>query len=124
MSLDNVGGGIGGSLAGFTILALVASSEVSQASFASFNLQKQYKTMTFNVGVVDGQNENDKRLQPYDTLYVIADEKVVGEYKLTGDMAVQEISVNVANCERLTFWLDHNRDSYSYGIFDAILAIG
>ena len=78
--------------------------------------------MTFNVGVVDGQNENDKRLQPYDTLYVIADEKVVGEYKLTEDMAVQEISVNVANCERLTFWLDHNRDSYSYGIFDAILA--
>ena len=122
MSLDNVGGGIGGSLAGFTILALVASSEVSQASFASFNLQKQYKTMTFNVGVVDGQNENDKRLQPYDTLYVIADEKVVGEYKLTGDMAVQEISVNVANCERLAFWLDHNRDSYSYGIFDIALA--
>ena len=113
-----VAGFVGGALA---LMALAASSEVSQASFACFNLQNQYKTMTFNVGVVDGQNENDKRTQPYDTLYVIADDKVVGEYKLTGDMETMEITVDVANCERLTFWLDHNRDSYSYGIFDAIL---
>lgn len=122
LSLDSVGGGIGGSLAGFTLLALVASSEVSQASFASFNLQEEYKTLTFNIGVVDGQNENDKRTQPYDKLYVIADDKVVGEYILTGDMETIEITVDVDNCERLVFWLDHNRDSYSYGIFDATLS--
>jgi hypothetical protein len=121
LSLDSVGGGIGGSLAGFTILALVASSEVSQASLACFNLQNQYKTLTFNIGTVDGQNENDRRTQPYDTLYVIADDRVVGEYRLTGDMNTTEITVDVANCERLAFWLDHNRDSYSYGIFDATL---
>ena len=113
-----IAGFVGGALA---LMALAASSEVSQASFACFNLQNQYKTMTFNVGVVDGQNENDKRAQPYDTLYVFADDKIVGEYKLTGDMSTMEITVDVANCERLTFWLDHNRDSYSYGIFDATL---
>ena len=123
LSLDAGGaiGGIGGSLAGFTLLALVASSEVSQASFACFNLQGQYKTLTFNVGVVDGQNSVDNRQQPYDTLYVIADDQVVGEYKLTGDMETVEITVDVENCERLAFWLDHNRNSYSYGIFDATL---
>ena len=123
LSLDAGGaiGGIGGSLAGFTLLALVASSEVSQASFACFNLQGQYKTLTFNVGVVDGQNSVDNRQQPYDTLYVIADDQVVGEYKLTGDMETVEITVDVNNCERLAFWLDHNRNSYSYGIFDATL---
>jgi hypothetical protein len=113
-----IAGFVGGALA---LMALAASSEVSQASFACFNLQNQYKTMTFNVGVVDGQNENDKRAKPYDTLYVFADDKIVGEYKLTGDMSTMEITVDVANCERLTFWLDHNRDSYSYGIFDATL---
>ena len=123
LSLDAGGaiGGIGGSLAGFTLLALVASSEVSQASFACFNLQGQYNTLTFNVGVVDGQNSVDNRQQPYDTLYVIADDQVVGEYKLTGDMETVEITVDVENCERLAFWLDHNRNSYSYGIFDATL---
>ena len=113
-----VAGFVGGALA---LMALAASSEVSQASFACFNLQNQYKTMTFNVGVVDGQNENDKRAQPYDTLYVFADDKIVGEYKLTGDMSTMEITVDVENCERLTFWLDHNRNSYSYGIFNATL---
>ena len=113
-----VAGFVGGALA---LMALAASSEVSQASFACFNLQNQYKTMTFNVGVVDGQNENDKRAQPYDTLYVFADDKIVGEYKLTGDMSTMEITVDVENCERLTFWLDHNRNSYSYGIFDATI---
>ena len=123
LSLDAGGaiGGIGGSLAGFTLLALVASSEVSQASFACFNLQGQYNTLTFNVGVVDGQNSVDNRQQPYDTLYVIADDQVVGEYKLTGDMETVEITVDIKNCERLAFWLDHNRNSYSYGIFDATL---
>ena len=45
----------------------------------------------------------------------------IDEYKLTGDMETVEITVDVANCERLTFWLDHNRNSYSYGIFDATL---
>ena len=114
-----IAGFVGGALA---LMALAASSEVSQASFACFNLQEQYKTMTFSVGVVDGQNENDKRAKPYDMLYVFADDKIVGEYKLTGDMSTMEITVDVANCERLTFWLDHNRDSYSYGIFDATLA--
>ncbi|MBQ8388828.1 MAG: NPCBM/NEW2 domain-containing protein [Clostridia bacterium] len=113
-----VAGFVGGALA---LMALAASSEVSQASFACFNLQNQYKTMTFNVGVVDGQNENDKRAQPYDTLYVFADDKIVGEYKLTGDMETVEITVDIKNCERLAFWLDHNRNSYSYGIFDATI---
>lgn len=121
LSLDNIGGGMGASLAGFTILALVASSEVSQASFACFNLQENYKTITFNIGVVDGQDETDKRTQPYDKLYVIADDNVVGEYILTGNMETTEITVDVNNCERLAFWLDHNRNSYSYGIFDAKL---
>ena len=113
-----VAGFVGGALA---LMALAASSEVSQASFACFNLQGQYKTLTFNVGVVDGQNYVDNRQQPYDTLYVIADDQVVGEYKLTGDMETMEITVAVANCERLTFWLDHNSNSPSYGIFDATL---
>ena len=113
-----VAGFVGGALA---LMALAASSEVSQASFACFNLQEQYKTLTFNIGVVDGQNSVDNRQKPYDTLYVIADDQVVGEYKLTGDMKTVEITVDVANCERLTFWLDHNSNSYSYGIFDATL---
>ena len=113
-----VAGFVGGALA---LMALAASSEVSQASFACFNLQKQYKTMTFNVGVLDNDKGSDGRKQPYDTLYVIADDKIVGEYKLTSDMATTEITVDVANCERLTFWLDHNSNSPSYGIFDATL---
>ena len=58
----------------------------------------------------------------FSTLFASAqNDKIVGEYKLTGDMATMEITVDVENCERLTFWLDHNRDSYSYGIFDAEL---
>ena len=113
-----VAGFVGGGLA---LLALATSSEVSQASFACFNLQGQYKTLTFNVGVVDGQNYVDNRQKPYDTLYVIADDQVVGEYKLTSDMETTEITVDVANCERLTFWLDHNSNSPSYGIFDATI---
>ena len=129
LSLDSgglIGSGIFG-IAGFVggglaLLALATSSEISQASFACFNLQGQYKTLTFNIGVVDGQNYVDHRQQPYDTLYVIADDKVVGEYKLTSDMSTMEITVDVANCERLAFWLDHNRNSPSYGIFDSTLA--
>ena len=113
-----IAGFVGGALA---LMALAASSEVSQASFACFNLQKQYKTMTFNVGVLDNDKGSDNRKQPYDTLYVIADDKIVGEYKLTSNMATTEITVDVANCERLTFWLDHNSNSPSYGIFDATL---
>ena len=113
-----IAGFVGGALA---LMALAASSEVSQASFACFNLQKQYKTMTFNVGVLDNDKGSDGRKQPYDTLYVIADDKIVGEYKLTSNMATTEITVDVANCERLTFWLDHNSNSPSYGIFDATL---
>jgi len=113
-----VAGFVGGALA---LMAIAASSEVSQASFACFNLQKQYKTMTFNVGVLDNDKGSDGRKQPYDTLYVIADDKIVGEYKLTSDMETTEITVDVANCERLTFWLDHNSNSPSYGIFDATL---
>ncbi|MBR4031813.1 MAG: NPCBM/NEW2 domain-containing protein [Clostridia bacterium] len=113
-----VAGFVGGALA---LMALAASSEISQASFACFNLQEQYKTLMFNIGVVDGQNYVDNRQQPYDTLYVIADDQVVGEYKLTSDMETLEITVDVANCERLTFWLDHNSNSPSYGIFDATL---
>lgn len=113
-----VAGFVGGALA---LMALAASSEVSQASFACFNLQGQYKTMTFNVGVLDNDKGSDSRRQPYDTLYVIADDKVVGEYKLTSDMETTQITVDVNNCERLTFWLDHNSNSPSYGIFDAIL---
>ena len=77
--------------------------------------------MTFNVGVLDNDKGSDGRKQPYDTLYVIADDKIVGEYKLTSNMATTEITVDVANCERLTFWLDHNSNSPSYGIFDATL---
>lgn len=119
LSLDGVSGIVGASLATLTIFAIVASSEVSQASFACFNLHEQYKTLTFNIGVIDGQNENDNRSQPYDKLYVIADEKIVGEYILTGDMATKEITVDIENCGRLAFWLDHNKNSYSYGIFDA-----
>ena len=113
-----VAGFVGGGLA---LLALATSSEVSQASFACFNLQGQYKTLTFNLGVVDGQNYVDNRQQPYDTLYVIADDQVVGEYKLTGDMETTEITVDIKNCERLAFWLDHNRNSYSYGIFESTI---
>lgn len=113
-----VAGFVGGALA---LMALAASSEVSQASFACFNLQGQYKTLTFNVGLVDGQNYVDNRQQPYDTLYVIADDQVVGEYKLTSNMETAEITVDVNNCHRLTFWLDHNRNSPSYGFFDATL---
>ena len=113
-----VAGFVGGALA---LMALAASSEISQASFACFNLQEQYKTLKFNIGVVDGQNYVDNRQQPYDTLYVIADDQVVGEYKLTSDMETTEITVDVANCERLTFWLDHNSNSPSYGIFDATI---
>jgi hypothetical protein len=113
-----VAGFVGGAL---VLMALAASSEISQASFACFNLQEQYKTLTFNIGVVDGQNYVDNRQQPYDTLYVIADDQVVGEYKLTSDMETLEITVDVANRERLTFWLDHNSNSPSYGIFDATL---
>lgn len=133
LSLDGVAGGIGASMCGFFyLLALVASSEVSQASFACFNLQEQYKTLTFNIGVVDSktidgkevvcQNNPDKRQQPYDTLYIFADEEVVGKYTLTGDMATLEITVDIKNCSRLAFWLDHNRNSYSYGIFDATVS--
>ena len=59
--------------------------------------------------------------EAYDTLYVIADDQVVGEYKLTGDMETVEITVDIENCERLAFWLDHNRNSPSYGFFDATL---
>ncbi|MBE6594824.1 MAG: hypothetical protein E7644_03375 [Ruminococcaceae bacterium] len=113
-----VAGFVGGGLA---LLALATSSEVSQASFACFNLQGQYKTMTFHVGVVDGQNYVDNRQQPYDTLYVIADDQVVGEYRLTSDMETVEITVDIKNCERLAFWVDHNRNSPSYGIFDATI---
>ena len=113
-----VAGFVGGGLA---LLALATSSEVSQASFACFNLQGQYKTLTFNVGVVDGQNYVDNRQQPYDTLYVIADDQVVGEYKLTSDMETVEITVDIENCERLAFWLDHNRNSPAYGFFDSTL---
>lgn len=119
LSLDSVSGIFGASMATLTIYSIVASSSVSQASFACFNLQGQYKTVTFNVGAVDGQNEDDNRTQPYDKLYVIADEKIVGEYTLTGDMNTMEITVDINNCERLAFWLDHNSNSYSYGIFDA-----
>ena len=72
--------------------------------------------------MVDGQSGNDTRNQPYDTLYIFADEEIVGQYTLTGDMATMEITVDVANCERLVFWLDHNYDSYSYGIFDATVS--
>ena len=88
--------------------------------------------MTFNIGVVDSktidgkevvcQNNPDKRQQPYDTLYIFADEEVVGKYTLTGDMATIEITVDIKNCSRLAFWLDHNRNSYSYGIFDATVS--
>ena len=77
--------------------------------------------MTFNIGVVDNQNYVDNRQKPYDTLYVFADEKCVGTYQLTSDMATMEITVDIQNCERLTFWLDHNRDSCSYGIFDTVV---
>ncbi|MBQ7830885.1 MAG: NPCBM/NEW2 domain-containing protein [Clostridia bacterium] len=113
-----IAGFVGGALA---LLALAASGEVSQASFACFNLQGHYKTMTFHIGVVDNQNYVDNRQQPYDTLYVFADEKSVGTYQLTSDMETMEITVDIQNCERLTFWLDHNRNSCSYGIFDAVV---
>lgn len=113
-----VAGFVGGGLA---LLALATSGSVSQASFACFNLQGQYKTLTFNVGVLDNDRGPDNRDQNYDTLYVIADDKVVGEYTLTSNMETIEITVDVNNCERLAFWLDHNYNSPSYGIFDAII---
>lgn len=113
-----VAGFVGGGLA---LLALATSSEVSQASFACFNLHGQYKTLVFNVGVVDGQNYVDNRQQPYDKFYVIADDKIVGEYRLTSDMETMQITVDIANCERLAFWLDHNRNSPSYAIFDSTI---
>lgn len=123
LSLEGVAGMAGASFMNFFIIgALATSGSVSQASFASFNLHGQYQTLTFNIGVVDGQNENDTRNQPYDTLYIFADEEIVGQYTLTGDMATMEITVDVANCERLVFWLDHNYNSYSYGIFDATVS--
>lgn len=111
-----IAGFVGGALG---IMALATSGSISQASFACFNLQGHYSKLTFNVGVLDNDKGADTRDQKYDTLYVIADDRIVGEYKLTSDMDTTEITVEVNKCERLTFWLDHNSNSPSYGIFDA-----
>lgn len=120
---DNVDGLVVLNLLGFSPLALAASGEAHEASFALANIRNAgYTSVTFTVAPVDdGKGYADETV-----LLVGADDNdaPAAEITLTKDMEPTEYTVDLGHCERLIFYLRCNEDensSYPYGIYNITL---
>ncbi len=118
------GAGIGAILPigfGSYVLAIAASGEAHESSFAMANIKDSgYTSVTFTVAMQ--KDCSSIIVQDETTLMIGADDECVWETTLYKDMEPTTYTVELGeNCERLMFWLDCSLEddgSHTYAIYD------
>lgn len=87
-------------------------------SYALCNLNGQYKSLSFDVGHVDGSEAYENTPK---TLYVYADGEVVKEVALTADAQTQHIDLNVSGVLQLKLEVTGKKWHGKYATFNMIL---
>ena len=86
----------------------------SRRGWAYFNLQGQYKTLTFTVGPID--NTDGHRGSGW--LSVEADGKIIKEMEIRYDDIAQNVTLDITGCEMLKFSSEQESGSGRVGIAD------
>lgn len=86
----------------------------SRRGWAYFNLQGQYKTLTFTVGPID--NTDGHRGSGW--LSVEADGKIIKEMEIRYDDIAQKVTLDITGCEMLKFSSEQESGSGRVGIAD------
>ncbi len=129
LDLAGVGSGAGiGSILpigfGSYVLAIAASGEAHESSFAMANIKDSgYTSVTFTVAMQ--KDCSSIIVQDETTLMIGADDECVWETTLTKDMEPTTYTVELGeDCERLMFWLNCSLEddgSHVYAIYDITL---
>ena len=105
----SAGAGLAGALAGgYAVLNLVDNKH--QSAMAAFNPYGEYESLTFTVANKSAYVDTDlfgRKADPENPvdLYVFADMRKVGEFRLTNNMKPTTYSVPLNHCTQLVFWL-------------------
>ena len=100
--------------------SLLAADIAKENAFTAFDLQGEFKTVTFTVA--DTNSEHSTGMSTQDKLFVGTNEKLMKEITLTKGMSPQTYTVNIENTEQLVFWLACNGSSSpEYAIYDIVV---
>ena len=111
---------VGSTLAGVAaFLAIAAGGEAHENSLAAFNTYGQYNSLTFTVEPFRAYPDSRPSMKR-ETLLIGADRNVIAKMNVWEGMEPRTVTVPIAGCQQLLFWLSHTGSSSAQYLFSDI----